>query len=79
MVESTDEADNLTRIKEGGRLIKVKPYNRLKASPESNKTPVSVRVCAHDPSHSGLLEPRGSSTVRKEPGVLDKATLSVMP
>ena len=30
-------------------------------------------------SHSGLLEPLGSSTVRKEPGVLDKTTWSVMP
>src|SRR5258708_39031892 len=30
-------------------------------------------------SHSGLLEPRGTSTVRKAPGVRDKTTWSVMP
>jgi hypothetical protein len=30
-------------------------------------------------SHSGLLEPRGSSTVQKAPGVLDRTTLSVKP
>ena len=33
----------------------------------------------YEVSHSGLLEPRGTSTVRKEPGVLDKTTWSVMP
>jgi hypothetical protein len=30
-------------------------------------------------SHSGLLEPRGAITVRKEPGVRDRTTWSVMP
>jgi len=30
-------------------------------------------------SHSGLLEPRGASTVRKAPGVRDKTTWSVKP
>jgi len=30
-------------------------------------------------SHSGLLEPRGTSTVLKAPGVLDITTWSVMP
>ena len=38
--------------------------------------------CAHFASlssHSGLLEPRGSSTVRKNPGVLGKTTWSVIP
>src|SRR6185295_1210320 len=30
-------------------------------------------------SHSGFDEPRGSSTVRKAPGVRDKTTWSVMP
>ena len=30
-------------------------------------------------SHSGLLEPLGSSTVRKAPGVRDKTTWSVKP
>src|SRR5215470_9444218 len=38
--------------------------------------------CAHFASlssDSGLLEARGTSTVRKEPGVLDKTTWSVKP
>jgi hypothetical protein len=30
-------------------------------------------------SHSGLLEPRGTSTVLKEPGVRDMTTWSVSP
>ena len=30
-------------------------------------------------SHSGLFEPRGTSTVLKEPGVRDRATWSVIP
>jgi hypothetical protein len=30
-------------------------------------------------SHSGLLEPRGTSTVVKDPGVFDRTTWSVMP
>ena len=41
----------------------------------------SIR-CAHITSllsHSGLLEPRGSSTVRKDPGLLGKTTCSVIP
>ena len=33
----------------------------------------------HFPSHSGLLELRGTSTVRKDPGVRDITTWSVMP
>jgi hypothetical protein len=33
----------------------------------------------HRVSHSGLLEPRGTSTVLKDPGVFDKTTWSVMP
>jgi hypothetical protein len=33
----------------------------------------------HDVSHSGLLEPRGTSTVRKEPGVRDMTIWSVIP
>ena len=36
-------------------------------------------IAPQEASHSGLLEPRGSSTVRKEPGVLDRTTLSVKP
>ena len=34
---------------------------------------------AHAPSHAGLLEPRGTSTVLKDPGVRDRSTWSVMP
>jgi len=30
-------------------------------------------------SHSGFEEPRGTSTVRNEPGVLDITTCSVIP
>ena len=30
-------------------------------------------------SHSGLLEPRGTSTVLKEPGVFERIPWSVMP
>jgi hypothetical protein len=30
-------------------------------------------------SHSGSLDPRGTSTVLKEPGVLDRTTWSVIP
>jgi hypothetical protein len=30
-------------------------------------------------SHSSLLEPRGTSTVLKDPGVFDRTTWSVMP
>ena len=30
-------------------------------------------------NHSGLLEPRGTSTVRKDPGVRDMTTWSVSP
>jgi hypothetical protein len=33
----------------------------------------------HDSSHSGLLEPCGTSTVRKAPGVRDMTTWSVIP
>jgi hypothetical protein len=33
----------------------------------------------HRVSHSGLLEPRGTSTVLKDPGVFDRTTWSVMP
>jgi len=33
----------------------------------------------HRVSHSGLLEPRGTSTVLKDPGVFDKTPWSVMP
>jgi hypothetical protein len=33
----------------------------------------------HRVSHSGLLEPRGASTVLKAPGVFDNTTWSVMP
>jgi hypothetical protein len=33
----------------------------------------------HRVSHSGLLEPRGTSTVLKDPGVFDKTTWSVIP
>lgn len=36
-------------------------------------------IAPQEASHSGLLEPRGSSAVRKEPGVLDRTTLSVRP
>ena len=31
------------------------------------------------PSHSGLLDPRGTNTVLNEPGVRDISTWSVMP
>src|SRR5262249_8856989 len=37
-------------------------------------SPMNMGYSTHDlyrASHSGLLDPRGSSTVRKEPGVLD--------
>ncbi|SMG52619.1 hypothetical protein [Paraburkholderia susongensis] len=33
----------------------------------------------HRANHSGLLEPRGTCTVLKAPGVFDKTTWSVMP
>lgn len=33
----------------------------------------------HAASHSGLLEPRGTSTVRKDPGVAAMTTWSVSP
>jgi hypothetical protein len=33
----------------------------------------------HRASHSGLLEPRGTRTVLKDPGVFDRTTWSVMP
>jgi hypothetical protein len=36
-------------------------------------------VRLHRVSHSGLLEPRGTSTVLKAPGVFDNTTWSVMP
>lgn len=37
------------------------------------------RPAPHEGSHSGLLEPRGTSTVLKEPGVRDSTTWSVIP
>jgi hypothetical protein len=36
-------------------------------------------VAPQKASHTGLLEPRGSSTVRKAPGVRDKTSWSVKP
>ncbi len=36
-------------------------------------------IAPQEASHSGLLEPRGSRTVRKAPGVRDKTTWSVRP
>jgi hypothetical protein len=38
-----------------------------------------VGLGPHCVSHSGLLEPRGTSTVLKDPGVFDRTTWSVMP
>jgi len=38
-----------------------------------------ILVAPYEASHSGLLEPRGTSTVRKAPGVRDKTTWSVNP
>jgi hypothetical protein len=37
------------------------------------------RIRSPHSSHSGLLEPRGTSTVVKDPGVRDMTTWSVIP
>jgi hypothetical protein len=51
-------------------------------SPNEENAPLALgRELAprSQPSHSGLLEPRGTSTVRKSPGVRDRTTWSVKP
>jgi hypothetical protein len=43
------------------------------------EAPASTIAAVLHASHSGLLEPRGTSTVRKAPGVRDSTTWSVNP
>jgi len=60
----------------GRVLIHCPLLTTLPGQPPSTASQVAA---PHEASHSGLLEPRGSSTVRNEPGVRDRTTLSVMP
>jgi DNA-binding NarL/FixJ family response regulator len=52
--------------------------SRRSMNPDATQSS-TARIQPPQPSHSGLLEPRGTSTVRKAPGVRDKTTWSVMP
>src|SRR5262249_54061286 len=72
------------RVDRGGYLIR--PFvrkHRIHESPScslsssASATPVSGAVL-HRTSHSGLLEPRGTSTVLKEAGVFDRTIWSVI-
>src|SRR5215471_9083131 len=73
------------RLDDGGGLVRPGlGQHCTHGSPRSCSLSLTVSAsfcrkrCSQRSSHSGLLEPRGTSTVLKEPGVRDR-TFSVIP
>src|SRR5262249_44509435 len=57
----------------------VVPRSGVRSQESGVTDPWLLTLSSDYTSHSGLLEPRGTRTVRKAPGVRDRNTWSVMP
>jgi len=79
-IKTLDSTPTGNNARDKGYLLKLK--FALLATQRRPFVADSQHARPHDhqaDNHSGLLEPRGTSTVRKEPGVRDMTTWSVSP
>jgi hypothetical protein len=63
----------------GTRLSRFKMPRRFYSARQLQFPPLQHQHNPYDSNHSGLEEPRGTRTVRNEPGVPDICTCSVIP